>query len=187
MKMVVLDRDGVINQDSEDYIRSCGEWQPIPGSIEAIARLSKAGYWIAVATNQSGIGQGLFSLQTLNAVHQKMIRCVLDAGGAIHLIVHCPHRSEDGCSCRKPHTGLLLKIQRTLRIKMTSQWLVGDRLSDLEAGKKLNMNTALVKTGKGERTLSQLPHKHQLVFDNLAHFVDALLIGQLNDYTAQAG
>jgi D-glycero-D-manno-heptose 1,7-bisphosphate phosphatase len=175
-KLIILDRDGVINQDSDDYIKSLDEWIPIPGSIDAIARLSQAGFTIAVATNQSGIGRGLFDLDELEKMHNKLNSLVNDAGGAIAGIFYCPHRPEDQCSCRKPKSGLLNAIEHELEINVAGAWLVGDSLRDLQAGAEKNCVPVLVKTGKGENTLDKINREKQafleelLIFDNLDQF-----------------
>lgn len=179
MPLVLLDRDGVINEDSDNYIRSVEEWQPIPGSIEAIARLSQAGYQIAVCTNQSGLARGYFSQADLDAMHRKMGALVEAAGGRIDGIFCCPHLPEAQCACRKPAPGLI--DQATAALGMTAEGapFVGDSLKDLEAAQARNCTPVLVKTGKGLQTLAAIAQHRSLsetlVFDNLAAFADRFL------------
>ncbi len=171
MKLIILDRDGVINQDSDQYVRSVDEWIAIPGSIQAIADLSKADFTIAIATNQSGIGRGYYSLVTLDAMHQKMQQLVSDAGGSVDHIVFCPHIDADNCQCRKPLPGMLSQILQTTAAQACETWMVGDSLRDLQAAWALDIKTALVKTGKGEKTLMNPALKTDTaIFRDLAHF-----------------
>ncbi|MBU3058570.1 D-glycero-beta-D-manno-heptose 1,7-bisphosphate 7-phosphatase [Pseudomonas indica] len=176
MKLIILDRDGVINQDSDEFVKNLDEWIPIPGSIEAIARLSKAGWTIAVATNQSGVARGLFDMTMLTDMHLKMQKLVMEQGGRIDLIVHCPHGPKDGCECRKPKPGMFRTIAEHFELPdLQGVPVVGDSHRDLHAGLMLGGTPYLVKTGKGLRTLeSNLPPGTQ-VFDNLAAVVDHLL------------
>ena len=155
-KLVVLDRDGVINLDSDEYIKSPAEWRAIPGSMDAMARLHKAGYRIAVATNQSGIGRGLFTERTLEAINDLMTREVEAAGGALDGIYYCPHRPEQGCSCRKPAPGLLERIARDLGESLRGVPVIGDKLSDLQAARAVRARPILVRTGNGQRTYEEL-------------------------------
>jgi D-glycero-D-manno-heptose 1,7-bisphosphate phosphatase len=178
MKLVILDRDGVINEDSDAYIKSPEEWHPIPGSAEAIARLNDSGFQVLVATNQSGIGRGYFSLQTLEAIHQKMIQHLEDHGAHLAGIFVCPHKPEDHCDCRKPLPGLLNQIAQQLHCTLENVPLVGDSLRDLETALARRCNPVLVKTGKGLKTLEKgLPFAlaNTPVFDNLSAFVDFYL------------
>ena len=154
MKLVVLDRDGVINFDSDQYIKSPEEWAPIPGSLEAIARLSQAGYRVVVATNQSGLGRGLFDMAALNAMHDKMHRAVNQLGGRIEAVFFCPHAQDAGCSCRKPQPGMLLEIARRFNVALAGVPAIGDSLRDLQAAGAAGARPILVLTGKGERTLA---------------------------------
>lgn len=151
-KLIILDRDGVINQDSDEYIKSVDEWLPIPGSATAIARLCKAGYQVAVATNQSGLARGYFSLDDLNAMHEKMTALVEAEGGSFAHIAYCPHGPNDHCDCRKPLPGLIRQIEEALNVSAKGCYMVGDSLRDLQAGQTAGMKAALVLTGKGERT-----------------------------------
>lgn len=154
-KLIVLDRDGVINYDSDNYIKTVDEWIPLPGSMEAIGKLTQAGYKIAVATNQSGISRGYFSIETLNAMHDKMIKLADEHGGKFDFIAYCPHGPDDGCDCRKPLPGLIHQIENTLGLSVKECYMVGDSLRDLEAGVAAGMKPVLVKTGKGERTIEK--------------------------------
>lgn len=153
-KLVILDRDGVINVDSDAFIKSPDEWMPIPGSLEAIARLNQAGYRVVVASNQSGIGRGLFDMATLNAMHAKMQRAAAAVGGRIDAVFFCPHTAQDQCECRKPKPGLLKMILERFEVDPATTPVVGDALRDLEAGAALGFPTHLVLTGKGPKTLA---------------------------------
>ena len=150
MKLIILDRDGVINHDSDDYVKNASEWIPLPGSIEAIAKLSKAGYTVAIATNQSGLSRGLFGLDELEDMHKKMCVLVEDAGGHIDGIFYCPHLPEDKCQCRKPAPGLLEAIADEFQTSLQEVPVVGDSIRDLQAGLALGCQAVLVRTGKGE-------------------------------------
>ncbi|TAK44903.1 MAG: D-glycero-beta-D-manno-heptose 1,7-bisphosphate 7-phosphatase [Betaproteobacteria bacterium] len=152
MKLIVLDRDGTINHDSDQYIKSPAEWRPIKGSLEAIARLTQAGWHVVVATNQSGLARGLFDFATLNAIHQTMHTAVLQAGGRIDAIFFCPHRAEDDCNCRKPKPGLLREIARRMNVDLAAVPVVGDSLRDLQAAAEAGARPMLVLTGKGKKT-----------------------------------
>lgn len=180
-KLIILDRDGVINEDSDEYVKSLEEWIPIPGSIEAIADLSKAGYVIAVATNQSGIGRGLFDLDELENMHNKLTVLVEEFGGEIAGIFYCPHTPEDNCSCRKPKSGLIEAIGSELQLNTAGAYMVGDSQRDLEAGIHKGCLPVLVKTGKGLKTLNSLSEKNPVlfaqtkVFDDLRTFANQLL------------
>lgn len=169
-KLIILDRDGVINQDSDQYVKSEDEWSPIPRSMEAIARLNRGGYRVVVATNQSGIARGLFDLETLSLMHKKMHELASTAGAHIDGVFFCPHGPEDKCACRKPKSGLFEEIQKRLGIDLVGVPTVGDSLRDLQAGAALGCKTFLVKTGKGAKTWAdkqnELP-QGTLVFDDL--------------------
>lgn len=175
MKVLILDRDGVINADSPQFIKSPDEWHPLSGSIEAIARASKAGFTIAVASNQSGVGRGLFDLDTLSAIHDAMIEAVEEAGGRIDLIVFCPHTPDDDCECRKPKAGLLRRIEAELGVSLAGQWSIGDSARDLAAARLVGAQPVLVRTGNGRKTEADFASDDVIVFDNLAAAVDALL------------
>lgn len=152
MKLVILDRDGVINHDSDQYIKSPEEWKPIPGSLEAIAKLCQGGYRVVVATNQSGVGRGLFEMDTLNAIHEKMHKAVVQAGGRLDAIFFCPHTNEDKCACRKPKPGMLQEIATRYNADLTDVPVVGDALRDLQSAVAVGAQPILVLTGKGKKT-----------------------------------
>ena len=176
-KLIILDRDGVINEDSDNYIKSAEEWRPIPGSLEAIARLTQAGYTIVVATNQSGIGRQFLDDYALAQIHQLMCRSVEEAGGTLHGIFFCPHHPDDGCGCRKPAIGLFTQIECEFATSVRDVAFVGDSLSDVTAARLAGCRPVLVRTGKGERTLLEAG-EHELdnvqICDSLASFVDTL-------------
>ena len=176
MKLVVLDRDGVINLDSVHFIKSTSEWIPISGSLEAIALLNQSGYRVAIATNQSGISRGLFDMVTLNAIHDKMHRALAQLGGRIDAIFYCPHAAEDNCTCRKPKPGMMEEIGSRFGVDLKAVPIVGDALRDLQAGAVLGMQPMLVRTGKGEETLAAggLP-EGTLIFANLAEAVQHII------------
>ena len=175
-KLVILDRDGVINADSDAYIKSPDEWIAIPGSLEAIARLNQAGYRVAVASNQSGIGRGLFDMAALNAMHAKMHRQLAAVGGRIDAVFFCPHTAQDHCDCRKPQPGMLKMIAERFEVDPDDTPVVGDSLRDLQAGAALGFPTHLVRTGKGEKTLAAggLPEGTQVHADLRAFAFDLL-------------
>ncbi|MCK9990120.1 MAG: D-glycero-D-manno-heptose 1,7-bisphosphate phosphatase [Rugosibacter sp.] len=152
MKLIILDRDGVINMDSAQFIKSPDEWKPIPGSLAAIARLNQAGYRVVVATNQSGVGRGLFDMDTLNAIHEKMVKSLAQVGGRLDAIFFCPHTSTDNCNCRKPRAGMLHEIAKRLNADLTGVPAVGDALRDLQAAVTVSAKPYLVLTGKGKKT-----------------------------------
>lgn len=168
MKLLILDRDGVINEDSDAYIKSVQEWLPIAASIEAIAQLSKAGWTVAVATNQSGIARGYYDLATLDAMHERLRALVAEQGGEVGLIVYCPHGPDDGCECRKPRPGMLQTIARHYHADLAGVWFVGDSMGDLEAAVAVGAQPVLVKTGKGCRTLAKALPPATLIFEDLA-------------------
>lgn len=169
MKLAILDRDGVINYDSDQYIKSPTEWRPIPGSIEAIARLNQNGYRVTVATNQSGIGRGLFDMATLNAINDKMMELVFRQGGRIDALFFCPHTAAEQCGCRKPRTGMLEEIAARFHTELKGVPVIGDSLKDLEAAEAVGAQPILVLTGKGARTRDEggMPKK-TVVYENLA-------------------
>jgi D-glycero-D-manno-heptose 1,7-bisphosphate phosphatase len=176
MKIIILDRDGVINLDSDHFIKNPSEWKPIPGSMEAIARLTQAGYRVVVATNQSGIERGLFDMDMLNAIHDKMHRAVKAAGGRIDAIFYCPHAAENICDCRKPKPGMLNRIAGCFNVDLDGVLAVGDSLRDLQAAKAAGATPVLVLTGKGKNTQTDdnIP-EGTLVFESLAAVVEHLL------------
>lgn len=168
-KFVLLDRDGVINHDSEQFIKTPDEWLPIPGSLEAIALLCRHGYQVFVITNQSGLGRGLFTLDTLNAMHKKMRQLVQEQGGKISGIYFCPHLADDHCDCRKPKPGLIKQFAREHRAELSSTYLIGDSLRDIQAAESAGAKGILVKTGKGKKTINANPTLTNLIFEDLYH------------------
>jgi D-glycero-D-manno-heptose 1,7-bisphosphate phosphatase len=180
MKLIILDRDGVINADSENCIKSPAEWRPLPGSMEAIARLNQVGYRVAVATNQAGVARGLFDMKMLNAIHQKLHTTAQSCGAHIDAIFFCPHRAEESCDCRKPKPGMLQAIGRRFDTSLKQVPLVGDSLRDLQAGFAVGCTPFLVMTGKGEKTVAKggLP-PGTTVFQDLAAVVDKILQADL--------
>lgn len=176
MHLVILDRDGVINYDSDAYIKSPEEWIPIPGSLEAIANLTHAGFTVTVASNQAGVARGLFDLDALAAIHRKMQAAVEQGGGELAGIFYCPHGPDDGCDCRKPKPGLLKQIAQRFGVSLRGVPAVGDSLRDIEAAESVGARPLLVRTGKGEITLASLGDpKRAEVFKNLAAAADQLL------------
>ena len=169
MKLVILDRDGVINHDSDHFIKSPEEWRPLSGSIEAIAHLTQWGCRVVVATNQSGIGRGLFDMDTLNAIHDKMVKAVALAGGRIDAIFFCPHAADSTCECRKPRPGMLREIAQRYNTSLAGVPAIGDSLRDLQAAVAMHAQPMLVLTGKGAKTRDDpdLP-RETLVFPDLA-------------------
>ncbi|SIT35980.1 D-glycero-beta-D-manno-heptose-1,7-bisphosphate 7-phosphatase [Paraburkholderia ribeironis] len=170
-KLVILDRDGVVNVDSDAFIKSPDEWVPLPGALEAIARLNQAGYRVAIATNQSGIGRGLFDMNALNAMHLKMHRMAAAVGARIDAVFFCPHTTEDHCECRKPKPGMLKMIAERFEVDPAHTPVVGDAMRDLQAGAALGHPLHLVLTGKGRKTLAAggLP-EGTIVHDDLRAF-----------------
>jgi D-glycero-D-manno-heptose 1,7-bisphosphate phosphatase len=176
MKLIILDRDGVINEDSDAYIKSPEEWVPVPGSLEAIARLNRAGWTVTVATNQSGVGRGLYDLATLERIHERMKAALAAVGGHIDALYYCPHTPADHCACRKPLPGLLESIARDYGVSLAGVPAIGDSLRDLQAAAAVGAQPILVRTGKGERTLTNpdLP-SDTAIYPNLAAAVTDLL------------
>lgn len=181
MKLVILDRDGTINEDRDDYVKTADEWVPLPGALEAISRLHQAGWHVVVATNQSGLGRGLFDVATLNAMHLKMNERLAEFGGRVDAVFFCPHAPEDGCDCRKPLPGLFTQIGRRFGVDLRGVPVVGDTLRDLQAGSAVGCAPHLVRTGKAaeldEAGLDALRAKipDLVVHADLAAFVDDLL------------
>ena len=176
MPLIILDRDGVINHDDDNYIKTPDEWHPLPGSLEAIASLSQAGFSIAIATNQSGVGRGYYSEATLDAIHAKMQNLLKPLGAQIDAIFYCPHRPEDQCDCRKPKPGLLQQIAKHFNQSIVGVPLVGDTLRDLQAAEAAQCQPILVKTGNGEKTLALLGSDCTIpCFDDLAAVAKALI------------
>lgn len=183
MKLIILDRDGVINHDSDAFIKSPKEWIPIPGSLEAIARLNQAGYRVVVSTNQSGIARGLFDIVTLNAIHRKLHESAQQVGADIAAIFFCPHAADDNCDCRKPKPGMLHTIAKRFNVNLKGVPNIGDSLRDLQAGFVTGCVPYLVLTGKGEKTREKggLP-PGTTIYQDLSAAVDHLL----NEPSAEA-
>ncbi len=174
--LIILDRDGVINEDSSEFIKSAAEWIPIPGSLTAIADLNRAGHTVVVATNQSGLARGLFSEADLNAIHQKMARALAAVSGHIDGIFYCPHHPDDHCDCRKPKPGLLLQIAQQFPTDFKDALLIGDAERDIACARAVNCPAVLVKTGKGLGTLTATDLEQTVpVFADLAAVVTAIL------------
>jgi D-glycero-D-manno-heptose 1,7-bisphosphate phosphatase len=176
-ELILLDRDGVINFDSDQYILTPDQWLPLPGSPEAIAALHAAGYRVVVVSNQSGIGRGLLSEVVLASIHEKMRRTIEAAGGRFSGIYYCPHGPDDGCDCRKPGIGLLRRIRQDFGCKLTGVPFVGDKLSDIEAAEAVHARPILVRSGDGRRTESVLGDRTIEIYDDLAAVVRKLLPG----------
>ena len=176
MKLVILDRDGVINFDSAQFIKTPAEWKPIPGSLDAIARLNQAGYRVVVASNQSGIGRGLLDMSTLNAINDKMHKALMQAGGRIDAVFYCPHAQDADCGCRKPKPGMFEEIAIRFNVDLADVPSVGDSLRDLQASAAVGAWPILVLTGKGEKTAeaADLP-TGTLVVANLAEAVKRII------------
>lgn len=177
-RFILLDRDGVINQESHDFIKSPEEWQPLAGSLEAIALLNQHGYQIAVITNQSGLARGMFTEADLAQIHAKMQRMAIEHGGKISAIYYCPHGPDSTCNCRKPKPGLLLQFAADHQINLSETWMIGDSYRDLQAGVAAGAKSVLVKTGNGQKTLTEYPNLNLLVFDNLYDAAKHLVSGQ---------
>ena len=178
-KVVLLDRDGVINEDSDDYIKSPLEWEPIPGSLEAIGLLTQQGFRVVVITNQSGVARGLFSLDVLKQIHAKMERSIEAHGGKLEGIYYCPHGPEDFCECRKPKPGMFNQVANDLGLDLAGVPAIGDSYRDLEAARSAGASPILVQTGKGMRTLARHPDPNAPVFSNLYEAVQHILLGQI--------
>lgn len=178
MPLVILDRDGVINRESPAFIRTPDQWQPLPGSLEAMARMYRAGWTLTVATNQSGVGRGLLTQQTLDAIHARMTAALAAQGAMLAQIAWCPHLPEDGCACRKPRPGLLHEIAARQGLALENVPVIGDSLRDLEAARAVGARPILVRTGNGRRTEACLPPEWQVtVVDDLAAAATLLLAG----------
>jgi D-glycero-D-manno-heptose 1,7-bisphosphate phosphatase len=185
MKLVILDRDGVINQDSANFIKNTNEWIALPGSLEAIALLNQSGFRVALATNQSGVGRGLYDMATLNAIHDKMHKALAQIGGRIDALFYCPHTADDNCSCRKPKTGMIEDIGRRFSVDLGQVYGVGDSLRDLVAFAEAGCKPILVRSGKGEETLAnaKLPNQslpaNTMIFADLAEAVQHIVVEDL--------
>ncbi len=177
MKVVILDRDGVINNDSEGYIKTADEWIPVDGSVEAIAELHSAGYRVMVATNQSGLGRNLFDEFALAQIHYKLCSMVEEAGGIVDGIFYCPHTPEDLCECRKPDTGLLRQIEEEFECSLVGSYFIGDSYKDIQAADAFGCKPVLVRTGNGiqtEHIIKTQGRENVPVFENLAEAVQKL-------------
>lgn len=180
--LIILDRDGVINHDSDAYIKSPDEWTPIDGSLAAIARLNHAGYIVTIASNQSGIGRGYFSLESLTAMHTKMDALLEREGGRIDAVFFCPHKPDDSCHCRKPKPAMLLEIGQRFNVSLGNVFFIGDTVSDMKAAYASEANPLLVRTGKGEKAEMILKAECRVdvpVYDDLSSAVDAILDGSI--------
>lgn len=167
MSYIILDRDGVINYDSDQYIKSPDEWHPIPGSLEAIARLNRHGFRVLVATNQSGVARGLYDIEILDQIHEKLVRELAAVGGYIEEIFFCPHHPEDKCICRKPQPGLIHQIQAKYPVNPIGTFFIGDSYADMEAARSAGCMPLLVLTGNGRRTLEKYP-----TYASIPNFID---------------
>lgn len=178
-RLVILDRDGVVNHDSEEFIKSPAEWRPIDGSIEAIARLSTAGFTVAIASNQSGLARKLLDRPTLEAIHDKLRKAVRGAGGDLGRIAYCPHHPDDGCDCRKPKPGLLKALARHYGVSLTHVPVIGDSLRDIDAALAVGARPVLVLTGNGVATRDALDKEGRAVetYADLAQAADELIAG----------
>lgn len=176
-RFVFLDRDGVINADSDLYIRNDSDWIPIPGSIDAIVNLNHAGFRIAIVSNQSGLARGYFDIGSLNTMHQKLHHLISQRGGHIEMIVFCPHSPDEGCSCRKPLPGMLRQVQARTGIDLQGLPFIGDSLTDIQAARHEGMVPILVRTGKGLQSLATGGNlvKDVLVYDDLKTASDDLI------------
>lgn len=176
MSFVILDRDGVINFDSTEYIKSPDEWHPIPGSLEAIAHLNRHGFRILIATNQSGVARGYYDIETLDQIHEKLMRELAAVGGCVEEIFYCPHHPDEKCACRKPQTGLIEQIQAKYPIILPDTYFIGDSLTDIHVAQAMGCRPLLVLTGNGERVLAANPALRSIPhFANLAAAVDYVI------------
>ena len=177
VQLVMLDRDGVINQDSPDYVKNAGEWYPIDGSIDAIAKLSQAGIVVCIATNQAGIGRGLFTEEDLDGIHKRLLKEVNAAGGTITYIAVCPHHPDERCQCRKPAPGMLIQLGRVTGLSIAGQPFVGDSERDVEAAHAAGSMPIIVRTGNGVKTARKYPTVQ--AFDDLATFADCVITNRI--------
>ena len=180
MKVIVIDRDGVINHDSDAYIKNADEWLPIEASLEAIARLNHGGYTVVVASNQSGLARGYFDIEALSAMHRKMDELLTKVGGQIDAVFYCPHGPDDACDCRKPKPGMLLEIGQRYNVPLKDVIFIGDSISDIKAASNANSKAMLVRTGKGVKAEKILRAECKSsssvpVFDDLAAAATAIL------------
>jgi D-glycero-D-manno-heptose 1,7-bisphosphate phosphatase len=179
MPFIILDRDGVINYDSDEYIKSPAEWRPIPGSLNAIAQLNRAGFQVFIATNQSGIARGYYDVAMLDSIHEKLQFELAAVGGYVSEIFFCPHHPEDNCHCRKPNPGLLHQIQEKYLINLAETFFIGDSVVDVQAAQKVNCIPLLVLTGNGKAALEKYPQLKTIPsFIDLAGAVEYVLSQQ---------
>jgi D-glycero-D-manno-heptose 1,7-bisphosphate phosphatase len=179
MKLIILDCDGVINHDPEKYVKSVDEWQPVPGSLQAMGRLYQAGYTLVIVTNQSGIAHGIYGTETLHAMHSKMGRMLEQYGGYVDAVFFCPHAAKENCDCRKPKDGLFQQVKKRYQCDLKNVPTIGDSLCDLQVAKKMGARSMLVKTGKGEETISSAEAtelEDVAIYENLAAVADAILM-----------
>lgn len=185
MPFVILDRDGVINYDSEEYIKSPEEWLPIPGSLDAIAQLNRAGFRVLIATNQSGVARGLYDIETLDQIHEKLLRELAAVGGYVEEIFFCPHHPDEHCHCRKPKPGLLFNIQEKYAVPLTETFFIGDSYVDVAAAQVAGCHPLLVMTGKGRYSLERYPELlHIPQFEDLAHAAQFVMSRQKDLYAS---
>jgi D-glycero-D-manno-heptose 1,7-bisphosphate phosphatase len=175
IKYVLLDRDGVINADSDNYIRSPEQWQALPNSLQAMSNLAAAGYRVVVISNQSGIGRGYYSIATLHAIQRKMYQQIRAAGGDLYAIYYCPHHPQQDCQCRKPKPGMLEQFSRDAHVSLRQLVLIGDKLSDLQAAQCVGASPILVRSGKGESVVAQATAMHVPIYENLYEASNALI------------
>jgi len=177
MKLIILDRDGVINEDSDEYIKNAEEWVPINGSLEAIAQLNHSGYTVVVVSNQSGVARGYFDIETLSSMHKKMDEMLKMVGGGVDAVFYCPHGPDDGCDCRKPRPGMLLDVGQRYNVPLSEVYFIGDSMSDVNAARSAHAMPILVRTGKGKKAEKILSAEKRDVpiFDDLAAAVTSIL------------
>lgn len=179
MSFIILDRDGVINYDSDEYIKSPDEWLPIPGSLDAIAQLNRSGFRVLIATNQSGIARGFYDVTMLDLIHERFVQELASVGGCIEGIFFCPHHPEDECACRKPKPGLLYQIQETYSLDLTETFFIGDSWGDVKAAQLAGCMPILVLSGKGQKTIETYPELMTIPnFPDLARAVPYVLSWQ---------
>lgn len=176
MSYIILDRDGVINHDSMHYIKNPDEWIPIPGSLEAVAQLNRFGFKVLIATNQSGVARGLYDIETLDQIHEKMVRELASVGGYVEEIFFCPHHPDEGCGCRKPKPGMIEQMCEKYQIDLPNTYFIGDTTADTGIAKAVGCKPVLVRTGKGEDTLKKNPELTSILnFADLSQAVDYIL------------
>jgi len=179
MNLIILAHDGVINHDSDEYVKSVDEWEPISGSLQAMGRLFQAGYTLVVVSNQSGIARGFYDIETLHAIHSKMGRMLEQYGGHVDVVLFCPHAPKDNCDCRKPKDGMFQEIIKRYQCDLKDVPAIGDSLRDLQAAKAAGAAPILVKTGKGEKTIADTDASELegvAVYKDLAEVADAILM-----------